>query len=47
MSKLIPEVVAGFDFNLEISKADWKTMNYWFVKPEKFPVTVKAYAAKT
>jgi len=46
MSKLIPEMVKGFDFDLCMAADDWKTVNYWFVKPEKFPVMVqerKAY----
>lgn len=41
MSKLIPEVVANFDMALMIPKEQWKTVNYWFVKPESFPVQVK------
>jgi hypothetical protein len=41
MSKLIPEIVKNFDLVLEMPKEQWKTVNYWFVKPERLPVTVK------
>jgi hypothetical protein len=43
MSKLIPEIVKSFDFNLGMRADDWKTVNYWFVKPERFPVTVQEH----
>lgn len=41
MSKLIPEIVKRFDFKLGMSAHDWKTVNYWFVKPERFPIVVQ------
>jgi cytochrome P450 len=41
MSKLVPEIVKSFDLKLGMPKEEWKTINYWFVKPEKFPVTVE------
>lgn len=40
MCKLVPEIVKSFDLNLDMPKETWNTINYWFVKPEKFPVTV-------
>lgn len=40
MSKLLPEIVKTFEFILGMPKDQWRTINYWFVKPEKFPVTV-------
>lgn len=40
MSKLIPEIVTKFDFSLGISPQQWRTVNWWFVKPERFPVQV-------
>jgi len=40
MSKLVPEIVKNFDLTLGMRKDEWKTINYWFVKPEKLPVTV-------
>jgi len=42
MSKLVPEIVKKFDLKLEMPKENWKTINYWFVKPEKLPVTLIA-----
>lgn len=44
MSKLVPEIVKSFEFRLEMPKDQWKTINYWFVKPERFPVTVQRFA---
>ncbi|KAF2008693.1 cytochrome P450 oxidoreductase [Aaosphaeria arxii CBS 175.79] len=41
MSKLVPEIVRTLDLDLTISKEQWKTINYWFVKPERLPVTVR------
>lgn len=43
MSKLVPEIVKNFDMALEMRKEDWNTINYWFVKPEKFPVTIRQH----
>ena len=40
MSKLIPEIVKLFNLKLGMSADDWKTINYWFVKPERFPIVV-------
>ena len=40
MSKLVPEMVKSFDMRLGMPKEGWKTINYWFVKPERLPVTV-------
>ncbi|KAH7072636.1 cytochrome protein [Paraphoma chrysanthemicola] len=45
MNKLVPEIVKRFDLTLGMSKDDWKTINYWFVKPEKLPVTVSQHQA--
>lgn len=41
MSKLIPQLVRTFDFELEQPNKEWETMNYWFVKPVNFRVKVK------
>ncbi|KAF1841205.1 cytochrome P450 CYP5080B3 [Cucurbitaria berberidis CBS 394.84] len=43
MSKLIPEIVKNFDLTLGMQKEQWKTINYWFVKPEKLPVAVNRH----
>ncbi|KAJ4984443.1 Pisatin demethylase 18 [Stagonosporopsis vannaccii] len=43
MSKLIPEMAKSFDFALAMSKDEWKTINYWFVKPERLPVTIQKH----
>jgi len=41
MTKLIPELAKSFDFILGMPEDQWNTINYWFVRPERFPVTVK------
>ncbi|KAF2034608.1 cytochrome protein [Setomelanomma holmii] len=41
MNKLVPEIVKKFDLALGMPKEDWKTINYWFVKPERLPVTIR------
>jgi cytochrome P450 len=41
MSKLIPRLVRHFDFELEHPGQEWKTENFWFVKPTNFNVRVK------
>ncbi|KAI0450404.1 cytochrome P450 [Xylaria acuta] len=42
ISKLIPRIVCGFDFELtdESAEDSWSTRNYWFVKPHGFNVKV-------
>lgn len=42
MSKLLPVMVAKFDFELEEPDRKWKTINMWFVKPVDFRVRVRA-----
>ncbi|KAI1453407.1 cytochrome P450 [Annulohypoxylon moriforme] len=44
ISKLIPRLVRDYDFELsgDVEKNDWKTDNYWFVKPKNFMVRVVA-----
>lgn len=42
MCKLVPELVMRFDFELDMEDGDWRTVNYWFVKPENFRVRVKS-----
>jgi cytochrome P450 len=46
MSKLIPELVRRFDFELDEHLArpgaEWTTSNYWFVMPVDFRVRVKS-----
>lgn len=41
MSKLIPQIVRTFDFELERPGQHWGTEAYWFVKPTDFRVKVK------
>jgi len=41
MSKLIPQLVRKFDFELEKADKEWETTNVWFVKPVDFTVKVK------
>ncbi|KAH0832551.1 hypothetical protein AYO21_06055 [Fonsecaea monophora] len=45
MSKLVPRLVEHYDFELAMDPADWRTVNYWFVRPERFPVLVKRRAS--
>lgn len=40
MSKLVPQLVRDFDFQLESSK-ELETSNFWFVKPTNFMIKVK------
>lgn len=46
MSKLIPQLVRRFDFEIESQDQPWKTTNYWFVKQVDFNVRVKARSEK-
>jgi hypothetical protein len=46
MNKLVPEIVKNFDLTLSMSKEEWKTTNFWFVKPERLPVTVSRYTSQ-
>jgi hypothetical protein len=46
MSKLVPEIVKKFELELAMPKEAWKTVNYWFVKPEKLPVTIRCRNAE-
>lgn len=41
MSKLIPQIVRRFDFQLENPDKEWQTENNWFVKPTDFRVRVQ------
>lgn len=45
MTKLIPEMLRRFDFELDESlkgdDADWKWINYWLNRPETLPVKVR------
>ncbi|KAK5328542.1 hypothetical protein LTR93_002327 [Exophiala xenobiotica] len=41
MSKLIPQIVRKFDFQLEYPDRPWSTENNWFIKPTDFRVKVK------
>lgn len=38
ISKLVPQLVRKYDFNLQGSS--WSTSNHWFVKQSKFDVVV-------
>lgn len=42
MTKLIPQVVRNYDFELKYTDREWEIRNYWFVKPADFYVRVKA-----
>lgn len=42
MSKVVPLIVKEFDF--ELTRGEWKTLNHWFVKPMDFWVKVKKRA---
>jgi hypothetical protein len=42
MSKLVPQLVRNFDFELIQPSRKWDTVNYWFVKPIDFKVKVVA-----
>jgi len=46
MSKLIPQLVRRFSFELERKDKPWKTANYWFVKQLDFMVRVKEQSEK-
>ncbi|KAK5073829.1 hypothetical protein LTR64_007031 [Lithohypha guttulata] len=41
MTKLVPQIVRTFDFELQHPNPEWKCLNYWFVKPANFYVRVK------
>ncbi|KAK8075371.1 cytochrome P450 oxidoreductase [Apiospora hydei] len=40
MYKLIPELVSRYDFEPAMPRSDWKSKNYWFVKPERLAIRV-------
>jgi hypothetical protein len=46
MSKLIPQLVRRFDFELEMPQKEWTTENYWFIKPIGFRVRVSMRETK-
>lgn len=44
ISKLIPRIVGDFNFVFPgdaPTKGEWKTTNYWFVKPKGFKVGIR------
>ncbi|PMD27973.1 hypothetical protein NA56DRAFT_696994 [Hyaloscypha hepaticicola] len=41
MTKLIPQLVRNFDFELEEPDKEWKTVNVWFVKQTNFNCRIK------
>ncbi|KAL6704159.1 hypothetical protein ACN47E_008719 [Coniothyrium glycines] len=41
ISKLLPQIVRNFDFELEHPEGEWKVQNCWFIKPVNFRVFVK------
>jgi hypothetical protein len=45
MSKLIPELIRRFDFeldeNLKGADAEWNWINYWLARPESLPVEIR------
>jgi hypothetical protein len=46
ISKLVPQLVRQFEFEIESPEKPWKTANYWFVKQTDFNVRVKARGGK-
>jgi cytochrome P450 len=44
MTKLIPQLVRNFDFDLAEPGADWETVNVWFVKQTNFNCKIKLRA---
>lgn len=47
MTKLIPQLIRNFDFELVELDVDWKTVNVWFVKPENFNCRIKLRGARS
>jgi cytochrome P450 len=45
MTKLIPQLVRNFDFELEKPDQVWETVNVWFVKQKNFNGRVKLRAS--
>jgi cytochrome P450 len=45
MTKLIPQLVRNFDFELEEPDKEWDTLNVWFVKQTNFKGKVKLRAS--
>jgi len=41
MTKLVPQIVRNFDFELQRPDVEWSCKNYWFVKPADFQVRIK------
>ncbi|KAJ9662748.1 hypothetical protein H2198_001197 [Neophaeococcomyces mojaviensis] len=41
MTKLVPQIVRNFDFELQHPDVEWSCKNYWFVKPANFHVRVR------
>jgi cytochrome P450 len=44
MTKLIPQLVRNFDFELEKPDREWETVNVWFVKQKNFNWRIKLRA---
>lgn len=45
MTKLIPQLVRNFNFELEEPDKEWKTVNVWFVKQTNFNCRIKLRAS--
>jgi cytochrome P450 len=45
MTKLVPQIVRNFDFEIKHTDREWTVRNYWFVKPTDFYVRVKSREA--
>ncbi len=45
MTKLIPQLVRNFEFELTEPGADWNTENVWFVKQTNFNCRIKVRAS--
>lgn len=41
MSKLLPQIIRNYDFELESPTRPWHTANFWFVKPTDFNLIIK------
>jgi hypothetical protein len=45
MSKIIPQLVRNFDFDISVGSVELKTSNRWFVKPVGFRCRVSGRKA--
>jgi cytochrome P450 len=45
MTKLIPQLIRNFDFELEKPDQEWETVNVWFAKQKNFNCRIKLRAS--